>query len=847
MVRILSSYLRRTTLRCIPSIKGQSLPRQFQPIFQLEHTRTLHDEISKPTGSESTATESTESTESESIVSKPTESEHAESQDGESIPVDPSEKWEAYNKNFINLGNDEKYEKKYKATPVIGYRTGNDVTVHGFISKRRDVSSNLSFCELTNALDHHSRKRIQIVSSWNEDGSQQFLAHQDLMTIPAYSPVVVSGTLQEPPNTTNNTTNKPGSPRKWDLKLRSIHCLNPFPKDIIVSKDAVWPPHQRHLQLRFDPLLHDRLLLRSSLQATISKYLKSKSFIHIETPLLFKPTPEGAREFLVPTRREGYAYALPQSPQQYKQILMASGVTRYYQFAKCFRDEDHRADRQPEFTQLDIEMAFAGGADVVKLVSNLVARVFQSLSEKWTPTEINGIRHPVYVGPDKTLMKKGPNKDENTNKDENKSKGANKYKNKKNKSKGEDQKSPESPEAGDGVTRFPRVEYSDIAFMTYSKAMMHHGTDKPDLRISAPYVTSIRGTKHLDLPQEFIEKITSLEDPYVEMIKVRLGVSPRRAGEFIRKFMDSLPNNNTIKLSPESTPAVLVYDSSKPLNGLSALGHESASKLEEFTASKESLYYECKDGDIIIFHARKNEVFHGSSTDLGRLRKALYDAAVQQGFIPKDNSFKVVWVTEFPLFTPNGDNADPGQGGTAGFSSTHHPFTAPLTAKDFFSAKSNPLEAKADHYDLVINGVEVGGGSRRIHVAKHQEFIMRDVLKMTDEKVAEFSHLLEVLRAGCPPHAGFAFGFDRFLAVLCDVPSIRDVIAFPKTNNGEDLMVGSPAKVTPEQRKMYHLFQETEAEAEVEAEVEAEAEPELAPESEPESKSEPEKDQELNA
>lgn len=341
------------------------------------------------------------------------------------------------------------------------------MTVHGFISKRRDVSSNLSFCELSNAFDYSSQKNIQIVSTWNEDGSRQFLAHQDLKTIPAYSPVIVTGTLQEPPN----TTNKPGSPRRWDLKLRSIHCLNPFPKDIIVSKDAVWPPHQRHLQLRFDPLLRDRLKLRSILQTTISKFLQSKSFIQVETPLLFKSTPEGAREFLVPTRREGYAYALPQSPQQYKQILMASGITRYYQFAKCFRDEDHRADRQPEFTQLDIEMAFASGSDVMKLVSGLLDKIFFLLSGKWSPTEINGIQHPVYVGFDETVSK-GPEK-------------------KKKKSKGEDQK---PPEAGDGITRYPRVQYRDIQFMTYSQVMKHFGTDKPDMRIRPPHITSVSQT-----------------------------------------------------------------------------------------------------------------------------------------------------------------------------------------------------------------------------------------------------------------------------------------------------------------------------------------------------------------
>ncbi|KAG4221902.1 hypothetical protein PC116_g29622, partial [Phytophthora cactorum] len=393
----------------------------------------------------------------------------------------------------------------------------------------------------------------------------------------------------------------------------------------------------------------------------------------------------GAREFLVPTRRQGYAYALPQSPQQYKQMLMASGITRYFQFAKCFRDEDHRADRQPEFTQLDIEMAFANSTDVMRLVSSLVERIFHHFHSRWSPTEINGIQHPVYVGVEQGPKTKKPKKGDATEDFWDRDEG----------DWAEEADFPEEDQEvsekkfgiWEGKKRYPKLEFKDIKFMTYTKAMKHFGTDKPDLRINAPYFTN-------------------------------------------------------------------------------------------------------------------------------------------EGLIPKDNSFHVVWVHQFPLFTPNEDNGDPGQGGTAGFSSTHHPFTAPLTVKDFFCAKDKPFNVKADNYDLVINGVEVGGGSRRIHAARHQDWILRDVLKMTDEGMAQFSHLLEALRAGCPPHAGFAFGFDRLIAVMCDVPSVRDVIAFPKNNKGEDQMVGSPAKITPEQRKTYHIFQELEPESEVgESESKPAAEP----------------------
>lgn len=198
---------------------------------------------------------------------------------------------------------------------------------------------------------------MQIVSTWREEGSLQHSAHQSLKGIPAYSPVSVKGTLVESDRHVVQTeyANKV-SPKAWDLRLRSIRCLNPFPKDIIVSKDAVWSPAQRHLQLRFDPALRERLRIRGTIMAKMRAHLRKVSMEEVETPLLFKSTPEGAREFLVPTRRPGYAYALPQSPQQYKQILMASGLPGYFQFAKCFRDEDHRADRQPEFTQVRLSL-----------------------------------------------------------------------------------------------------------------------------------------------------------------------------------------------------------------------------------------------------------------------------------------------------------------------------------------------------------------------------------------------------------------------------------------------------------------------------------------------------------
>ena len=298
--------------------------------------------------------------------------------------------------------------------------------------------------------------------------------------------------------------------------------------------------------------------------------------------------------------------------------------------------------------------------------------------------------------------------------------------------------------------------------------------------------------------------ITDLQDPVIDAIKFRPAnnetLTTEEVRSFILKFMDNLPS--TFYKNPDGAPAVLVVDSSKPLNGLSSLGHEGFANLTSLEP-----FSDLTDGDILILQARRNGPFHGvGSTPLGNIRNLLYAEAVAQGLLPRDDTLKFLWVTEFPMFTPDTDKAsDPGQGGAAGFSATHHPFTAPLTDADLDLLATDPLSARADHYDLVVNGVELGGGSRRIHVAAVQEYVMRDILRMSDAGVAQFAHLLEALRAGCPPHAGFALGFDRFVAVLSGTNSVRDVIAFPKSMKGEDLLVKAPSKVTEGQLGMYHL------------------------------------------
>ena len=295
--------------------------------------------------------------------------------------------------------------------------------------------------------------------------------------------------------------------------------------------------------------------------------------------------------------------------------------------------------------------------------------------------------------------------------------------------------------------------------------------------------------------------ITKLPDPVIEAWKLSLDGSSKEIRAFVAEFMSDLPESYT--QNPDGGPQILVHDTSKPLRGFSSLGPEGLDILEAVATESNGLD-SLDNGDIVLFQARENKPHEGGSTKLGEVRNLLYHAAISKGLLEKDNSFRFLWVNEFPLFTPSSDS-EPGQGGASGFSATHHPFTAPLTEADFELLFTDPRKAKADHYDLVCNGVELGGGSRRIHVAEIQEFVFRDILQMNETRIGQFSHLLDALRCGCPPHAGFAFGFDRLCAVMTDTSSVRDVIAFPKSMKGEDLFAKSPGRVSNADWKVYNL------------------------------------------
>jgi aspartyl-tRNA synthetase len=248
--------------------------------------------------------------------------------------------------------------------------------------------------------------------------------------------------------------------------------------------------------------------------------------------------------------------------------------------------------------------------------------------------------------------------------------------------------------------------------------------------------------------------------------------------------------------NPDGQPGIFIYDETQPLGGLQPFGFQAAEYMEELM--------KLEHGDLVVIQARKDIPHSGGSTQLGRLRLAIHKAAVAKGLLPPLEGFDFLWVTEFPLFSPITEE-EIGQGGTAGLCSTHHPFTAPATAEDVDLLATDPASVKADHYDLVVNGVELGGGSKRIHNSQVQEYILRHVLQMSEERIQDFRHLLDVLRAGCPPHAGIALGFDRLVAVMLGKESVRDVIAFPKSGSGEDMLVKSPNVLTSGQLATYHL------------------------------------------
>ncbi|SCU84762.1 LADA_0D03642g1_1 [Lachancea dasiensis] len=532
------------------------------------------------------------------------------------------------------------------------------------------------------------------------------------------------------------------SNRQLEIQLSSLRTLNSAGKKPSQSLDfkmqGNYPPDLRYLQLRH-PKYQGFLRKRHEIVRDVRELLNSFSFTEIETPILFKSTPEGAREFLVPTRtvqnEKPAFYALPQSPQQYKQLLMASGVQRYYQIARCFRDEDLRSDRQPEFTQVDLEMAFASAKQVMDVVESIVTNSWDKHSSS---------------GPLRTL---GP---------------------------------------GNKIVQL--TDAQRITKITYAEAMTLYGIDKPDLRFPA--------LKIIDM-SEFKAYGTEDKDfPVFEIMVLRNAFKDRNDYD---ENWRSLSDENQYKFR---APIVVPIDS-KAMETKWFEKYMGVANFENPTLMNR--YLNLKEGDIICGATREStRTLFENPTPLGRLRQLVTQNKRGLELYKENHSDVGVWVVDFPLFSPvekelvtAGKKHRFPSYKTGVYTSTHHPFTM-VQLKDLPKLHTNPLQCLGQHYDFVVNGTELGGGSARIHDPKLQDFIFKSILGIK-EPAKLFGHLISAFESGTPPHAGFAIGFDRMCAMLCGTENIRDVIAFPKSVSGSDLVVGSPSNVPAEAVKEYNL------------------------------------------
>ena len=582
---------------------------------------------------------------------------------------------------------------------------GQTVTLSGWVHSRRDLGG-LIFIDIR---DREGRTQTVFDPS---DLTPELFAQAAALRSECV--VSLTGKVRARPAGTNNAKIPTG---EVEVGVTALEVLNmaevlPFPVDdpeIANKVNEELRLQYRYLDLR-RPEMARNLKVRSKVAIATRSYMDEQGFLEVETPTLFKSTPEGAREFLVPNRREpGTFYALPQSPQQFKQILMVAGVEKYFQLARCYRDEDLRADRQPEFTQVDIEMSFIDREDIYNLIEGLLKRVWKTALNIDVPTP------------------------------------------------------------------FQRISFEE--------ALNRYGIDKPDTRFAMELV---------DMTEDF------------------------RASTF-KVFSGTIANGGVVKAlnakglagaTQGQIETMTEYAKSFGAKGLAFIKVEKGaggatvewkSPIVKFfsEAEKAALTSKLKieEGDLILFAA---DQWLNACEILGKIRLYCADVLKTQGklVIPADQ-FNFLWVIEFPLL---GFDREQNR-----WYSSHHPFTAPVQ-EDIPLLKTDPKKVRGQHYDVVVNGVELGGGSIRIHQPDVQKTIFEELLAIPPEETKlRFGYMLDAFKYGAPPHGGIALGFDRLIAILCGTSSIRDVIAFPKTAKGTDLMTDSPSTVSPKQLRDLYL------------------------------------------
>ena len=568
-------------------------------------------------------------------------------------------------------------------THTCGELTINDlnteVTLTGWVQKSRDLGG-MTFVDM--------RDRYGITQlTFNSDDDAELRAKA--RELGREFVIRVTGKVIERSN--KNLKLNPG---EIEIKVAKLELLNAAKLPPFLIEDETDGGDDlrlkyRYLDLRRNPV-RNNLVLRHKMAQEVRKYLDGLDFIEVETPVLIKSTPEGARDFVVPSRMNpGEFYALPQSPQTFKQLLMVSGFDRYFQIVKCFRDEDLRADRQPEFTQIDCEMAFIEQEDILNVFEGLIRQLFKNVK-------------------------------------------------------------------GVDLAEVPRMQYAD--------AMRLYGSDKPDTRFDMQFV-------------ELNAIVKGFDFPVFDSAELVIGIKAKACAEYTRKQIDEL--TDFIK-RPQIGATGLIY----LRHGADGSLKSSVDKFyNEDELKKWSAAFNTEPGDLILIMAGQTD----------KVRKQLSELRLEMGNrlgLRDKNVYAPLWVLDFPLLEWDEDSQR--------FHAMHHPFTSPKP-EDIAMLDTNPGQVRANAYDMVVNGTEIGGGSIRIHDRDLQSLMFKHLGFTVEEAQKQFGFLLDAFEYGAPPHGGIAFGFDRLVSIFAGLDSIRDVIAFPKNNSGRDVMIDSPSTISNEQ------------------------------------------------